>query len=106
MQMFSLPYEKIYGMLEYKLKMEGVGCKRQEESYSSQCSPRSIEVSKEYGTIKNRKERGLYVDGKVIYNADSVGAYNIMRKYKKKTNNNYDMPISGLSNPEVIKVAV
>ncbi|MFI3208159.1 MAG: transposase [Eubacteriales bacterium] len=105
-KLHSLPYEKIYGLLEYKLKLNGIKIQKQEESYSSQCAPTSIAVSKKYGDKSNRKNRGLYIDGKHIYNADSVGAYNIMRKYAVKAKQQYNMPISGLSNPEVIKVAV
>ncbi len=36
----------------------------QKESYSSQCSPVSPEVSKKYAEPSNRKKRGLYVVGK------------------------------------------
>ncbi len=105
-KLHSLPYEKIYGLLAYKLKMKGIHFEKQEESYSSQCAPTSKEVSKGYGKKQNRINRGLYIDGNDIYNADSVGAYNIMRKYAVKTKQKYHMPISGLSNPTVIKVAV
>ena len=35
----SLPYNRIYLMLEHKLKLYGIRFVRQEESYSSQCSP-------------------------------------------------------------------
>ena len=68
-------------MLEYKLKLYGIRFVRQEESYSSQCSPLSPEVGRKYAEPCKRKQRGLYRDGKQNYNADAVGAYNILRKY-------------------------
>ncbi len=69
-------------MLEYKLKLYGIRLIKQEESYTSQCSPLSPEVEKRYAQPSNRKERGLYRDWKRRrYNADAVGAYNILRKY-------------------------
>lgn len=51
-------------MLEYKLKMYGIRLEKQKESYSSQCSPVSPEVSKKYAEPSNRKKRGLYMAGK------------------------------------------
>lgn len=93
-------------MLEYKLKLYGIRLIKQEESYSSQCSPKSEEVSKEFAVSHNRVERGLYTEGKQAYNADAVGAYNILRKYCTTSGNDITMPIFGLSNPEIIKVAV
>ncbi|URW85706.1 transposase [Blautia wexlerae] len=77
----SLPYNRIYIMLEYKLKRYGIRFIKQEESYTSQCSPLSPEVGKRYAEPSNRKERGSYRDGNRVYNADAVGAYNILRKY-------------------------
>lgn len=56
----SLPKElKIYMEKEYGTRLE-----KQKESYSSQCSPVSPEVSKKYAEPSNRKKRGLYVAGK------------------------------------------
>ena len=42
----NLPYNRLYSMMEYKLKMYGIRFVRQEESYTSQCSPLSPEVEK------------------------------------------------------------
>ena len=42
----------------------------------------------------------------MIYNSDSVGAYNIMRIYKKEKGVAIAMPIKGISNPRVINVSV
>ena len=105
-QLHSLPYARIYMQLEYKLKMQGIRLIRQEESYSSQCPPQSEEVSRIYAEKKNRKKRCIYIVDTVIYNADAVGAYNILRKYHAVSGEEIDMPVTGLKNPEIIKVAV
>lgn len=94
-KLHSLPYEKAKQQLEYKLKLQGIELLQETEEYTSQCSPNSKEVSKQYGKKSNRKYRGLYIDENEIYNADSVGAYNILRKHYKK-----DFENSGLSNPK------
>ena len=73
---------------------------------TSQCSPLSENVSKEYAVKTNRCRRGLYKDGKLIFQADAVGAYNILRKYNAVSGNNKKLSVSGLSDPKVIKVAV
>jgi len=105
-QLHSLPYAELYKMLEYKLKMKGIRFIKQEEAYSSQCSPLSPEVSSVYAHKANRKQRGLYISEGAIYNADAVGAYNILRKYSAVTNINIKQPVSELSDVKVIKVAV
>ena len=102
----SLPYARIYMQLEYKLKMKGICLIRQEESYSSQCPPQSEEVSHIYAEKRNRKKRGIYIVDTVIYNADAVGAYNILRKYHAVSGKEIDMPVTGLSSTKTIKVAV
>jgi putative transposase len=93
-------------MLEYKLKLYGISLKKQEESYSSQCSPWSEEVSAVYACKNNRVQRGLYRDGSNVLNADVVGAFNILRKYTAISGNRVDMPVSGLRKVTMIKVAV
>lgn len=45
-------------------------------------------------------KRGLYKQDNIIYNADSVGAYNIMRKYTIRNNVYIPMINKGLSNPK------
>ena len=105
-QLHSLPYAQIYSMLEYKLKLYGISLKKQEESYSSQCSPWSEEVSAKYARKSNRVQRGLYRDGSNVLNADVVGAFNILRKYTTISGNRVDMPVSGLTKVTMIKVAV
>ena len=41
---------------------------------------------------KNRKKRCIYIVDTVIYNADAVGAYNILRKYHAVSGEEIDMP--------------
>ena len=102
----NLPYNRLYSMMEYKLKMYGIRFVRQEESYTSQCSPLSPEVEKRYAQPCNRKQRGLYRDRKRKYNADAVGAYNILRKYLSVSGEKKELSVTGLKTPEIIKVAV
>ena len=82
----SFPYMKIYQMLEYKLALYGITLIKQPEAYSSQCAPTTCMVSKQYASKNKRRTRGLYQDGCMLYNADAVGAYNILRLYLQKTN--------------------
>ena len=102
----DLPYNRLYSMMEYKLKMYGIRFVRQEESYTSQCSPLSPEVEKRYAQPCNRKQRGLYRDRNRKYNADAVGAYNILRKYLSVSGEKKELSVTGLKTPEIIKVAV
>lgn len=62
---------------------------------------------------KEPEKRGIYIADTVIHNADAVihnadavGAYNILRKYHVISGREIDMPITGLSNTDIIKVAV
>ena len=105
-QLHSLPYDRIYLQLEYKLKRQGIQLIKQEESYSSQCSPTTEAVSSEYAQKSNRRQRGLYCENREIYNADAVGAYNILRKYKDVTSIKSKMPESELSIQRRVKVTV
>ena len=104
-KLHSLPYNRLYIMLEYKLKRYGIQLIKQEESYTSQCSPLSPEVSKRYAEASNRKERGMYVTDGVRYNADAVGAFNILRKYLSVSGKQKELSVTGLKTPEIIKVA-
>ena len=104
-KLHSLPYRSIYIMLEYKLAMEGIRFIKQEESYTSQCSPMAKTVGKRTAEKSQRVKRGLYKEGKSCYNADMVGAYNILRKHLKGAKREAELPLT-LSSPTVIKVAV
>lgn len=105
-KLHALPYKKIYGMLEYKLAKCGIRLILQEESYTSQCAPHASVVSKECAGKKNRIERGLYKEGNCIYNADAVGAFNILRKYNAVSGREQILSVSGLMETVLIKVAV
>ena len=48
----------------------------------------------------------MYVAGGMRYNADAVGAFNILRKYLSVTGKQKELSVTGLKNPEIIKVAV
>ena len=100
----SLPYAKIYQQLEYKLKLLGITLYKQTESYSSQCSPNSPDVCKEFAIKSNRKHRGLYKEDNIIYNADTVGAYNIIRLYTKENGKQIALPKTMLSNPFTVNI--
>ena len=101
----ALPYQRIRELLSYKLAMRGITIVIQNEAYSSQCSPLSHEVSKTYAEKDKRVQRGLYKDGHHIWNADVVGAYNILRLHLQK--NGYSI-LSALqcNYPHIVKVAV
>ena len=101
----GLPYNRLYIMLEYKLKLYGIQLIKQEESYTSQCNPLSPEVSKRYAEASNRKERGIYITDGVRFNADAVGAFNILRKYLSLSGKQKELSVTGLKTPEIIKVA-
>lgn len=101
----ALPYQRIRELLSYKLAMRGITMVVQNEAYSSQCSPLSPEVSRKYAEKNKRVQRGLYKDGHHIWNADAVGAYNILRLHLQK--NGYPI-LSALqcNYPHIVKVAV
>jgi putative transposase len=105
-KLHSLPFNKIYTMLQYKLALYGITLNKQSEAYSSQTSPLSSNVSKKTANKSNRKKRGLYVDGDYAWNADVVGAFNILRLYLSKNNIKKALDSYCISTPKVIKVAV
>jgi putative transposase len=87
------PFGRIRQLLMYKAEDRGIVAEIQEESYTSQCSPYTKEVSEAYAQKVNRKSRGLYITEGQAYNADCVGAYNILRKYLCRT---------GVASPAVV----
>ena len=105
-KLHSLPFAKIYMVLQYKLKMKGITLVKQSEAYTSQTSPLSRDVSKESAQKSNRIKRGLYKDGDKIWNADCVGAYNILRLHLSAKKINVELDPNELKNPYVAKVAV
>ena len=98
-KLHRLPFKRIEFLLEYKLRLAGISLKKQNEAYTSQCSPLVPEVSRKYAKKSNRKQRGLYVDQKQIFNADSVGAFNILRLYFQANDICSKIKAVGLSNP-------
>ena len=95
----AINFSKIYRLLDYKLKLVGIELIKVSEAYSSSCSPNSLNVCEEFANKSNRVYRGLFKEYSNVYNADIVGAYNIMRIYRQKNNDNFLMPKVGLSNP-------
>ena len=94
-------------MLGYKAAMTGMNFVVQDERYTSQTSPLKPEVNKTYAEPDKRVERGLYVDNDMSWNADCVGAFNILRRYLKaeKLVNVYLDPYK-IKVPQIAKVAV
>ena len=105
-KLHSLPFNKIYSLLDYKLKKQGIILIKQEESFTSQCSPLCKEVNKDYAHKENRIQRGLFKDGNNVFNADSVGAFNILRKYYQLNKINKYLNWKCLSNPTKISISV
>lgn len=105
-KLHSLPYAKIYIMLKYKLEMNGIMLIKQNEAYTSQTSPLCESVTKESAKKNNRIKRGLYKDGDKVWNADCVGAYNILRVYLSNNSKNINLNPNEINNPYVVKVAV
>lgn len=105
-KLHGLPFTKIRFMIKYKLALKSISFVLQKESYSSQCSPSTASVSKANATPDKRRSRGSFIDNDILWNADAVGAYNILRLYAEKTKKIIPMKPLGLSSPTIIKVAV
>ena len=105
-QFHALPYRKLYIMLEYKLALEGIVLIKQPENYSSQTSPLAPEVDKDHACGKNRVKRGLYTDNNAVWNADCVGAFNIVRLFLKKHKIEIKPDPMAMQSPYILKVAV
>lgn len=105
-QFHTLPYLKLYIMLEYKLALKGIRFIKQNEAYSSQTSPLAKTVCKSEAEKNNRVARGLYKDSGYCWNADTVGAFNILRLYFAKNKITNELNPLKLKTPYIIKVAV
>lgn len=103
-KLHELPYEKIRVLLEYKLACKGINFVLQNECYTSQCAPNTPSVERKYANKSNRVQRGLYVSEGNIYNADAVGAYNILRKYCDEHGIKKTFSIKGLTSVKVFKI--
>ena len=102
----ALPFDRIYRQLEYKLKLKGIRFEKIDEAFSSSTSPLEEIVSRESADKSKRIKRGLYVDGEHSWNADCVGAFNILRLYLQKKNINLKLDPEAIRNPYILKVAV
>ncbi len=105
-QFHGLPYSQIYRMLKYKLALYGISFIKQKEYYTSQCSPYAEGIDAKHAVPKNRIKRGLYFDNGRCFNADALGAYNILRLYMQKKKINQKIHTNGLSSTYILKVAV
>lgn len=101
----ALPYKKIYIMFKYKLAQEGISFIKQKENYSSQTSPLKPCVNKSNANKNNRVKRGLYQDGVYTWNADCVGAYNILRLYFSAQKIDIRLDPMSIKEPFISKVA-
>lgn len=104
-EIHRLPYRKLYSLLNYKLIKYGIILIKQKEYYTSQCSPFAPKVSRIYAT-KQSRVKNLFFDNNIIYNADSLGAYNILKLYSYQSKTEIDLPVAGLSNPKRIYITV
>lgn len=104
-KLHSLPYRKIYSLLEYKLTIYGIRFVKQNEAYSSQTSPLMPRVCRGKAVKSNRVMRGLYTDSGKRWNADCVGAFNILRLYFQINGIEKHMDPLKIADPYVIKVA-
>lgn len=105
-KLHSLPFKQLTDMLAYKLALEGICLEVISEAYSSQTSPLAPDVSRKYAKKSNRVERGLYIDDGLAWNADCVGAFNILRLYLKQKEIDLTFEAKSISHPYVLKVAV
>jgi len=105
-KLHALPFRQMYQLLEYKLLLSGIRLVKHSEAYSSQCGPDTPAVAEQYADKRNRVKRGLFVSCEVSYNADALGAYNILRKYASDTGINLETPIQGIMTTTMLKVAV
>lgn len=103
-KLHELPYERIRILLKYKLACKGINFVLQNECYTSQCAPNAPSVERKYANKSNRVQRGLYVSEGNIYNADAVGAYNILRKYCDEHGIKKTFSIKGLTSVKVFKI--
>lgn len=101
----DIPFARFIEMINYKLKLLGVDCVINEESYTSKCSFLDFEeIGKHEVYLGKRIKRGLFKagSGKLI-NADLNGSLNILRKVVgNDAFANY--PIEVISSPVVLTI--
>ena len=91
-KLHAFPFRKFREILTYKCALVGIRIIVRSKAYTSQCPPDSFGFSKEFSKKQNRKHRGLFVHEGVKYNADSVGAFNILRKFLLDETNELKLP--------------
>ena len=80
-KLHAFPFKQFRKILTYKCALVGIRLIVRSEAYTSQCPPDSLGISKKFSAKTKREHRGLFVHDGVKYNADSVGAFNILRKF-------------------------
>jgi len=101
----DIPFARFIEMTSYKLKLLGVDCVINEESYTSKCSFLDFEEIKKHKVyLGKRIKRGLFKasSGKTI-NADLNGSLNILRKVVGNSVFT-DYPIEVISSPLVLTI--
>ena len=78
----SIPHANYINMITYKSRLEGILTIVREESYTSKCSFLDNETIRKHNEYKGRRiKRGLFrSQGRINWNADLNGAYNILKK--------------------------
>ena len=80
-KLHAFQFKQFREILAYKCALAGIRLIVRSEAYTSQCPPDSLGISKKFAAKTKREHRGLFVHDGVRYNADSVGAFNILRKF-------------------------
>ena len=80
-KLHSFPYLTFYKLMRYKCALAGIRFIVRSEAWTSQCSPDSLGITREFAEKSKRVFREMYYHNGVLYNADAVGAFNILRKF-------------------------
>ena len=80
-KLHGFPYRKFYKLMRYKCALAGIRFVVRSEAWTSQCPPDSLGIAREFAEKAKRVFRDMYCHNGVLYNADAVGAFNILRKF-------------------------